>query len=131
MIARETAQGVRVGTARATTGTRVGWNVWQGSKQLLIDATGIAVAATMLFPIYWMVITALKPGRDILTLTPKWFPAPFTLQNFQDAVTRPFFIDDVKNSLTIVGVMLVLALAVGFMAAVGAARFGFRGRTAE
>ena len=99
-------------------------------KQLGYDATGLAVAAVMLFPIYWMVITAFKPGRDILTLTPKWFPAPFTLDNFKDAIARPFFLDDVRNSLVIVAVMLALALTTAFLAAVGTARFGFRGRTA-
>src|SRR5438094_824503 len=84
----------------------------------------------MLFPIYWMVATAFKPGRDILSLTPKWIPAPFTLENFTDAITRPYFLEDVKNSVIVVAVMLVLGLTVAFLAAVGTARFGFKGRTA-
>jgi len=130
MIAPGTAQGVKVGRAREAVQLNLRLNLWQRTKQLLYDATGVAVAAVMLFPIYWMVATAFKPGRDILTLTPKWFPAPFTLQNFQDAVSRPFFLDDVKNSLIIVGVMLALALMIAFVAAVGTARFGFRGRRA-
>jgi N,N'-diacetylchitobiose transport system permease protein len=91
---------------------------------------GVAVAAVMLFPIYWMVSTAFKPGRDILRLTPKWFPDPFTLQNFQDAISRPYFLEDVKNSLIVVAVMLAISIAVAFLAAVGVARFGFKGRTA-
>jgi N,N'-diacetylchitobiose transport system permease protein len=130
MIAPGTAQGVRVRAERAASRGGAGVNLWQRSKQLILDLTGIAVAAVMLFPIYWMVATAFKPGRDILTLTPKWFPAPFTLQNFQDAITRPFFIDDVRNSLLIVAVMLALGLTIAFLAAVGTARFGFKGRTA-
>src|SRR5256886_15480566 len=84
----------------------------------------------MLFPIYWMVATAFKPGRDILALTPKWFPSPFTLQTFRDAIARRFFPEAVRNSVIIVAVMLALALALAFLAAVGAARFGFKGRTA-
>jgi N,N'-diacetylchitobiose transport system permease protein len=99
-------------------------------KQLTYDVVGVAVAAVMLFPIYWMVNTAFKPGRDILTLEPKWLPAPATLDNFKDAITRPFFLDDVRNSLVIVAVMLALALTTAFLAAVGTARFGFKGRTA-
>ena len=129
MIAPGTAQGVR-GAARAATQTNLRVDLWQRSRQLVYDAMGVVVALVMLFPIYWMVATAFKPGRDILSLTPKWIPAPFTLQNFQDAIARPFFIDDVKNSVVVVGVMLVLALAIAFLAAVGTARFGFRGRTA-
>ncbi len=130
MIAPGAAQGIQVGRARATTQLTIRVNVWQRTSQLMFDAVGVAVALVMLFPIYWMVATAFKPGRDILTLTPKWIPTPFTLQNFQDAISRPFFLDDVRNSVVIVGVMLVMALAIAFLAAVGTARFGFKGRTA-
>ncbi|HET9781578.1 MAG TPA: carbohydrate ABC transporter permease [Candidatus Dormibacteraeota bacterium] len=129
MIIPRAAQGVQVSRTKSAAGAVSFAGLWHRSRQLLFDALGLAIAALMLFPIYWMVATAFKPGREILTLTPTWFPSPITLQNFQDAIARPFFLDDVRNSLTIVGVMLVLALAVGFLAAVGAARFGFRGRT--
>jgi N,N'-diacetylchitobiose transport system permease protein len=130
VIAPGATQGIRAGRARVVTGTAARVFYPRGIKQLAYDATGIAIAVVMLFPIYWMVITAFKPGRDILTLTPKWIPAPFTLDNFKDAIARPFFLDDVRNSLLIVGVMLVLAMLIAFLAAVGTARFGFKGRTA-
>jgi N,N'-diacetylchitobiose transport system permease protein len=117
---------------RVATSARAGLrtNVRERARQVAFDATGVAVAAVMLFPIYWMVATAFKPGRDILRLTPKWFPDPFTLQNFQDAISRPYFLEDVKNSLIVVGAMLVISLLVAFLAAVGVARFGFKGRNA-
>jgi N,N'-diacetylchitobiose transport system permease protein len=130
MIAPGTVQGVLAGRTRAGTQVEVRASVWQRSKQLVYDAAGVVVAAIMLFPIYWMVATAFKPGKDILRLTPKWFPAPFTFQNFQDAVARPFFLDDVRNSLIVVGSVLALAIGIAFLAAVGTARFGFKGRTA-
>jgi N,N'-diacetylchitobiose transport system permease protein len=129
MIAPGTAQGVRVGAARSAAQAGLRIDVGQRVKQLLYDLVGLAVAAVMLFPIYWMVATAFKPGRDILSLTPKWIPNPITLENFQYAVQRPYFVDDVRNSLVIVGSMLVIGLAVAFLAAVGTARFGFKGRT--
>ena len=123
------AEGVRT---RTTEAARQVSQVHAGARimQLVYDVAGVAVAIVMLFPIYWMVITAFKPGRDILTLTPKWFPAPATLDNFKDAIARPFFIDDVRNSLVIVGVMLAISLVIAFLAAVATARFGFKGRTA-
>src|SRR5258708_11054205 len=117
----------RIG-ARARVGQRV--QLGQRARQLAFDALGGAVALVMLFPMYWMVATAFNPGRDILRLTPKWIPDPFTLQNFADAISRPYFLEDVKNSLIVVGVMLVISLLVAFLAAVGVARFGFKGRNA-
>jgi N,N'-diacetylchitobiose transport system permease protein len=131
MIAPGTAQ-QDIRLDRIAAGARVGSRVQlgEGARQLAFDAIGVAVAAVMLFPIYWMVATAFKPGRDILRLTPKWFPDPFTLQNFEDAISRPYFLEDVKNSLIVVAAMLAISLLVAFLAAVGVARFGFKGRTA-
>lgn len=131
MIAPGTAhQEIRLDRVAAGARVRPRFQMRERARQLAFDATGVAVAAVMLFPIYWMVATAFKPGRDILRLTPKWFPDPFTLQNFEDAITRPYFLEDVKNSLIVVGVMLAISLAVAFLAAVGVARFGFKGRNA-
>src|ERR671932_796519 len=64
---------------------------------------GGLVFFVMVFPVYWMVATAFKPGHDILSYTPKWFPVHATLQNFRDAVDRPYFWTDVRNSLVVVG----------------------------
>src|SRR5205807_8718096 len=125
MIAPGTAQGIRSGRARAATEVNLQVHVRQRVTQVLYDAIGVAVAVVMLFPIYWMVATAFKPGRDILTLVPKWFPAPFTLQNFQDAVARPFFFDDVRNSLVVVGATVLFSLALAFLASMAVARCGF------
>ena len=129
MIRRDTVQGIEL-RQQDIERSQVRVSVWPHVRQWAFDATGVVVALVMLFPIYWMIATAFKPGRDILTLVPKWIPSPFTLQNFQDAITRPYFLDDVRNSLIVVGVMLVLALLIAFLAAVATARFGFKGRTA-
>src|SRR2546430_6449463 len=84
----------------------------------------------MMFPIYWMVATAFKPGRDILRFDPKWVPAPAVLDNFAAAIARPNFLNSVRTSLIVVLTVVVISLALAFLAAVGVARFGFRGRRA-
>ena len=99
-------------------------------RQLGYDAIGLLAFAALIFPVYWMVATALKPGRDILSLEPKWVPAPATLANFADALARPYFWSSVRSSLIVVLTVVVISLALSFAAAVGVARFGFRGRRA-
>jgi N,N'-diacetylchitobiose transport system permease protein len=98
---------------------RIGWNL-----------LGLFVFAVMIFPVYWMVATAFKPGRDILLYTPKFFPAPGTLSNFSDAINRPYFWDAVKNSLIIVGTVVAMSLVLAFLAALALAKFRFYGRSA-
>jgi len=97
----------------------VGWNL-----------VAVLVLVVMVFPVYWMVATAFKPGRDVLTYTPQWFPTHPTLSNFGDAIHRAFFWDAVKNSLIVVGVVVALSLALAFLAALALAKFRFYGRKA-
>jgi N,N'-diacetylchitobiose transport system permease protein len=95
-----------------------------------VDALGLLVFAVLIFPVYWMIATAFKRGSDIFGDTPVWFPIHPTLSNFSDAIHRPHFWADVKNSLIIVGSVVVLSLALAFLAALALAKFRFYGRKA-
>jgi N,N'-diacetylchitobiose transport system permease protein len=97
-------------------------------RQLGWDALGIAVFAVMVFPVFWMISTAFKPNDQIVSLTPTWFPLHPTLDHFTDAIHRPFFWTDVKNSVIIVCVTVALSIVLAFLAAIALARFGFSGR---
>jgi N,N'-diacetylchitobiose transport system permease protein len=96
---------------------KAGWNL-----------LGLAVLVVMVFPIYWMVATAFKPGHDILSYTPNWFPTHPTLSNFTDAINHAFFWHAVKNSLIVVAVVVALSLVLAFLAALALAKFRFYGR---
>jgi N,N'-diacetylchitobiose transport system permease protein len=96
---------------------KAGWNV-----------LGLFVLAVMVFPVYWMVSTAFKPGHDILSYTPQWVPTSPTVSNFTDAVHQQFFWDAVKNSLIVTSVVVVLSLVLAFLAALALAKFRFYGR---
>jgi N,N'-diacetylchitobiose transport system permease protein len=95
-----------------------------------INLLGLLVFAVMIFPVYWMVATAFKEGRNILTDTPQFFPSPATLSNFDDAIHRPYFWDVIKNSLIVVTSVVAFSLLVGFLAALALAKFRFYGRGA-
>jgi N,N'-diacetylchitobiose transport system permease protein len=98
---------------------RVGWN-----------ALALLVFAVMVFPVYWMISTSFKTGQNILRDTPQWFPSPATLSNYQDAMDRAYFWDNVKNSLIIVGAVVGISLVLAFLAALALAKFNFYGRGA-
>jgi N,N'-diacetylchitobiose transport system permease protein len=98
---------------------KAGWNV-----------VALVVLIVMVFPVYWMVSTAFKPGQQILSYTPQWFPTHPTLSNFTDAVHQDFFWDAVKNSVIVVTVVVALSLVLAFLAALALAKFNFYGRKA-
>jgi N,N'-diacetylchitobiose transport system permease protein len=100
------------------------------SRRWGVDALGLVVFAVMIFPVYWMIATAFKRGSDIFADTPVWFPIHPTLSNFSDAIHRPHFWADVKNSLIIVGSVVALSLVLAFLAALALAKYRFYGRKA-
>jgi N,N'-diacetylchitobiose transport system permease protein len=95
-----------------------------------INLLGVLVFVLMVFPVYWMVNTAFKPGIDIQSYTPKFLPHPATVVNFEDAIHRQYFWDVVKNSLIVVSVVTALSLVLAFLAALALAKFRFYGRSA-
>jgi N,N'-diacetylchitobiose transport system permease protein len=100
------------------------------AQRVGVNVLGLIVFVVMLFPVYWMIATAFKPGREILDYTPHWIPSHPTLSNFANAIHRPYFWTDAKNSLIIVASVVVLSAAIAFLAALALSRFRFRGRTA-
>jgi N,N'-diacetylchitobiose transport system permease protein len=100
------------------------------AHRVALNLTAVFVLVVMLFPVYWMVSTAFKEGKDILTLTPVWFPSPATLANFTDAINRPYFWDGVKNSLIVTSTVVAFSLVLAFLAALALAKFRFYGRAA-
>jgi N,N'-diacetylchitobiose transport system permease protein len=92
------------------------------------NLAGLVVLVVMVFPVYWMVSTAFKPDDEINGLTPTWLSLDPTLDHFRDAMARPFFWENVRNSLIVVTVTVALSLVLAFLAAVALAKFRFTGR---
>jgi N,N'-diacetylchitobiose transport system permease protein len=97
-------------------------------RRVALNAAATVFCALWIFPVYWMVNTAFKPYGDILRTTPRFLPYPFTLANFGDAVHKPGFLTDLRNSLVVTGSVVVLAVLVALFAAVALTRFRFFGR---
>ncbi len=98
--------------------TRTLWNI-----------VGLAIAAVMVFPVYWMVASSFKTGVNLRRVEPQWFPSPFTFDSYSRALDQPRFLTSLGNSLMVVTATALIALAIGFLAAVALARMNFSGRT--
>jgi N,N'-diacetylchitobiose transport system permease protein len=96
---------------------RLGWN-----------AVGILLFVVIVFPVFWMLSTALKSNDQIYSFNPVWFPRHPTLGHFSDALHRPYFWTDVKNTVIVVVATVAIALALSFFAAIALAKYRFSGR---
>ncbi|WP_020420405.1 carbohydrate ABC transporter permease [Amycolatopsis sp. ATCC 39116] len=93
----------------------------------LAEIVTVLVAAVVAFPLYWMVLTALKPPGEVQSAAP-WTFAP-SLGSFQRVLTVSGFGRYFLNSLVVALVVVALSLLFAFLAAVALTRFRFRGRT--
>ncbi len=92
------------------------------------NALGLALFVIMAFPVYWMISTSFKRDDQINSVTPTWFPFKATLIHYHDAIHKPFFWADVKNSLIVVLVTVGISMTLAFLAAVALAKYRFTGR---
>ncbi|WP_424644863.1 carbohydrate ABC transporter permease, partial [Embleya sp. AB8] len=95
----------------------------------IANTVAIVVALVTVFPLYWMVLSALKPAGELSSVDPRpwtWHP---TLENFRNAFGVSGFGGYFLNSLVVAVVVVVLSGLVSFLAAVALTRFRFRFRT--
>jgi multiple sugar transport system permease protein len=83
----------------------------------------------VLFPFYWMLITAFKRDNDLYNLTtaPFWFKEPPTLGHLKLLLEGTLFTTWLQNSLTIGVLVVVITLALALPAAYALARMRFFG----
>ncbi|GAA0484884.1 sugar ABC transporter permease [Paractinoplanes deccanensis] len=80
------------------------------------------------FPVYWMVNTAFKPRPEVMTPTPHFVPEHPTLDNFVKAVTQEQFLTNLRNSVIVVVLTVMVSIVLGIFAAAALSRFRFRAR---
>jgi ABC-type glycerol-3-phosphate transport system permease component len=60
----------------------------------------LLIAVIVFGPLYWMLMTAIKPRAEVFTSPPRWFPENPTLENFITAMD-PEFLRFLGNSLLV------------------------------
>jgi N,N'-diacetylchitobiose transport system permease protein len=96
----------------------------------LITTVAIVFCLIWVFPVYWMLNTSLKPISEVMTTTPLFLPLHPTLSTFVAAITETDFLVNLRNSVVVVGITLVVSTILAFFATAALTRFRFRGRRA-
>jgi multiple sugar transport system permease protein len=81
----------------------------------------------MVFPLYWIIITSLKPQKDIFSFPLKYWPERFTLDNYIHIFKISKFHIYIGNSLLVAITSAVIVLVIAILSAYVLARFKFRG----
>ena len=89
----------------------------------------IVLALLVLVPVVWMVCSAFKTEREIISWPPTFFPKSFTLSNFTDVQKRIDILRYMLNSAIYAGGTTCLAVIVNSMAGYAYAFYDFKGKT--
>jgi multiple sugar transport system permease protein len=73
-----------------------------------------AVALVYAFPLYWLLVTALKDERELYRATPSLYPLEPTGAAFSSVLVTRGFLGLLENSIVVCGATVLIALAIGF-----------------
>jgi ABC-type glycerol-3-phosphate transport system permease component len=95
-------------------------------EKVILTILTILVVIFFMAPLYWLVITAFKFGREAFAIPPKWLFFDFTLRNFQEVLATTQISRYLLNSIIISTGATVLSLLLGVPAGYAIARSGSR-----
>ena len=80
-----------------------------GGKRMLFALAGIAICLLFAFPVFWLVLTSLRPGSGVYYVHRG---TEFTVDNFHDVLSQTIVVKALFNSFMISTLATVLSLAV-------------------
>lgn len=88
----------------------------------------IIILLVTLAPLFWTLITSLKPTSGILTYPPKFIPYPATLEHYASNLSEGDFLRYILNSTIVSFFSVLLVLFLSVHAGYAAARYNFPGK---
>ena len=86
------------------------------------------VTIFMLFPFYWMLVTAVKPVNEIFAFPPKLWPSEFHWENFREVLELRDFGTYFKNSAIVTLIATVITVCINLLAGYAFAKYQFKGK---
>lgn len=71
------------------------------SAKLIFIAVALMIGLFLFFPVYWLVVSALKPDAELYSLTPTLFPQSVTFDHFRTAIFQGDLPLHLMNSLIV------------------------------
>ncbi|MGG4032658.1 carbohydrate ABC transporter permease [Paenibacillus cisolokensis] len=100
-------------------------------KRFVLPAFKIVFLAVflvvMVFPLYWITITSLKPQKDIFTYPIRYWPERISFENYESIFRISKFHIYIGNSLMISIVASLIVIVIAVFSAYVMARYRFRG----
>jgi alpha-1,4-digalacturonate transport system permease protein len=97
-------------------------------KNVVIWSLLVAGACVMLFPLYWMFATAIRPRKELFSGEFNLFPSELVWSNFSEAWGKLPFTQFYINSIVIAVVAVAVTVFINLLAGFTFAKYEFPGR---
>ena len=97
-------------------------------KRLIIYLILALGALVMVFPFYWMFVSAFKTTVEINRFPPTWFPSAWNFQNFAKAFDKAPFARYFLNSIIVTLSCVICTMFTTILGAFAFSRLKFKGR---
>ena len=98
------------------------------SKRVLFTLFAWTVILLIAFPLFWMIVTSLKPASELFTRPPTFFPSEYTLANYERLLFDTHFPTFFMNSSIVALGTTLLVIVVATLGAHSLVTFRYRGR---
>ena len=88
----------------------------------------IVMAVIWAFPLYWAVVTSLKPEQAVIVENPSWLPIPFSLKAYIDVLSNSGLVRWYFNSVFTALVITVLVIILSLLCAYAISQVRFPGK---
>jgi multiple sugar transport system permease protein len=85
------------------------------------------VGLIVLLPFYWMIVSAIKPVAELITIPPMFFPSRVDWTAFERFMIEVPFFRVLSNSFIIAGAIMVISVIVATMTGYALAKYKARG----
>ncbi len=98
-------------------------------KKFLLSLVGLAIVVYSAFPIYWMVVSSVRPPESLLSEV-SLIPSVFTLEYYRNLLELTDYPKHFANSVIVAGSTVVITMILAVMIAYAVARYRVRGKKA-
>ena len=98
------------------------------SKRVLFTLFAWTVILLIVFPLFWMIVTSLKPASELFSRPPTFFPSEYTLANYERLLFDTHFPTFFMNSSIVALGTTLLVIVVATLGAYSLVTFRYRGR---
>ena len=98
------------------------------TRRILFNVIAWGLVLAVAFPLFWMIVTSLKPGFELFRRPPTMLPETVTFEHYWRLLSETPFLLYFRNSVILASATTFVVVSIGTLGAYSLVRFRYRGR---